>query len=81
MSLQIPSTGLQLEEDFTGSLGHLPTQAFILDLSDDVIEGLIAAADRGEELSISLGKKPVGVLRLLADVLVDFPVLGHDCYT
>lgn len=56
MALQIPRAGLQLEE---GEYGHLPTQSFILDLSDDVIEGMIKSVSQGNEIRLSLGNKPV----------------------
>lgn len=56
MALQIPRTGLQLEE---GSYDHLPTQSFILDLSDDVLDGMIESANQGHEIRLSLGNKPV----------------------
>ncbi|CAK7565174.1 MAG: hypothetical protein SEPTF4163_003084 [Sporothrix epigloea] len=55
MALQIPRAGLQLEE---GEYGHLPTQSFILDLSDDVIEGMIKSVSQGNEIRLSLGNKP-----------------------
>ncbi|CAK7197382.1 hypothetical protein SEUCBS139899_000028 [Sporothrix eucalyptigena] len=55
MALQIPRAGLQLEE---GVFDHLPTQSFILDLSDDVIEGMIESVNQGNEIRLSLGNKP-----------------------
>ncbi|CAK7268523.1 hypothetical protein SEPCBS119000_003105 [Sporothrix epigloea] len=55
MALQIPRAGLQLEE---GEFDHLPTQSFILDLSDDVIEGMIKSVSQGNEIRLSLGNKP-----------------------
>jgi hypothetical protein len=59
MALQVPRAGLQLEEDFTGTYDHLPTQSFILDLSDDVIDGMIESVNQGNEIRLSLGNKPV----------------------
>jgi hypothetical protein len=59
MALQIPHAGLQLEEDFSDANAHLPTQAFIIDLDDAVIDGMVEAASRGQEIRLSLGNKPV----------------------
>ena len=59
MALQIPHAGLQLEEDFSEANAHLPTQSFILDLDDDVVDGMIDAATQGQEIRLFLGNKPV----------------------
>ncbi|EFX05859.1 com1-like protein [Grosmannia clavigera kw1407] len=58
MALKIPHAGLQLEEAFHDSIDHLPTQAFILDLSDAVIDGMIESVAQGHEIRLSLGNTP-----------------------
>jgi RNA polymerase II elongation factor ELL len=37
----------------------LPPQAFVINLSDDVVEQMIRSARLGDELELELGKRPV----------------------
>lgn len=57
--LRVPDDGLLL----SGSPGDektFPSQAFAINLSDDVIEDLVKCFQNGEGIQLSLGSSPVG---------------------
>lgn len=58
MVLQINEAGLQLESSPKATAG-LPMQAFAINLSDSVLEGMIACVQNGQEIKLALGNTPV----------------------
>lgn len=57
-SLKVPESGLQLE-GLTGKDASLPSQAFAVTLSDNVIEDMIKCVQNGDGIQLSLGANPV----------------------
>ncbi|WKT39559.1 hypothetical protein QSH57_001378 [Fusarium oxysporum f. sp. vasinfectum] len=56
-SLKVPESGLQLEGS-TGKDASLPSQAFAVTLSDNVIEDMIKCVQNGDGIQLSLGANP-----------------------
>lgn len=56
-SLKVPEGGLLLSGS-SNSYSDLPPQAFVLSLSDDVVEKMIRSARMGDDLALQLGKTP-----------------------
>ncbi|QPG95997.1 hypothetical protein C2857_002836 [Epichloe festucae Fl1] len=56
-SLKVPEGGLLLSGS-SNSYSDLPPQAFVLSLSDDVVEKMIRSARMGDDLTLQLGKTP-----------------------
>ncbi|KAG6023544.1 hypothetical protein E4U41_001980 [Claviceps citrina] len=56
-SLKVPEGGLLLSSP-SSSDSDLPPQAFVLNLSDDVVEQMIRSARMGDGLELQLGKTP-----------------------
>ncbi|KAI9171752.1 hypothetical protein HJFPF1_01243 [Paramyrothecium foliicola] len=57
MTLKIPDGGLLLEGP-SGKDPKLPPQAFVITLSDNVIENMIKCVQNGENLQLALGNTP-----------------------
>lgn len=57
-SLKVPESGLLLEGSFDGDTPS-PPQAFVLSLSDYVVQSLVQSARNGEDLQLALGEIPV----------------------
>lgn len=57
-SLKVPEAGLTLEGS-SGQVDAIPSQAFALTLSGDVVANLIKASRGGDGIQIALGKTPV----------------------
>lgn len=57
-SLKVPDGGLLLAGSSDQDLG-VPPQAFVVSLSDDVVEQMIRSARMGDDLELELGKRPV----------------------
>lgn len=58
MTLKIPDGGLLLEGP-SGKDNKVPTQAFPITLSDNVIESMIMCVQNGGNIQLSLGNAPV----------------------
>ncbi|CCT62713.1 uncharacterized protein FFUJ_00705 [Fusarium fujikuroi IMI 58289] len=56
-SLKVPESGLQLEGS-TGKDASLPSQAFAVTLSDNVIEDMIKCVQNGDGIQLALGANP-----------------------
>lgn len=64
-SLKVPESGLQLEGS-TGKDASLPSQAFAVTLSDNVIEDMIKCVQNGDGIQLALGANPVSSQNLLS---------------
>ena len=61
-SLKVPDSGLLLEGPGSKPSPSLPTQAFAITLSDNVIEDMIKCVQSGEDIELSLGSSPVSAI-------------------
>lgn len=66
-SLKVPESGLQLEGS-TGKDASLPSQAFAVTLSDNVIEDMIKCVQNGDGIQLALGANPVSSEPLVVTV-------------
>jgi len=58
MVLKVPESGLLLESSPKAMAG-LPTQAFAVSLSNNMIEDMIQCIQSGQDIQLSLGGSPV----------------------
>ncbi len=69
MVLAVPENMQLLLGGSAETMAELPQQAFALNLSDDVLEGMIESVRSGQEIQLSLGDTPVSVVSIVAMLL------------
>lgn len=78
-TLKVPEGGLELAGSCSPDTAPLP-QAFVVNLSDDVVQQMIQAARLGDDIDLQLGKNPVSfpfLAECSRDVLYN-PAIHHQ---